>query len=174
MANALPMAIGVQAAFPDRQVISWSGDGGLGMLMGELLTIKLHQLPVKVICFNNSSLGMVKLEMLVAGLQEFQTDHNKVDFAAIGNAMGIPSVRITDPRCVRDKLAHALSAPGPQLVDIVTDPNALSIPPDITMSMLYGFGRAAAATVLDGGVGKMLDIAKSNLRNIPASLTELT
>ncbi|EEI64248.1 pyruvate dehydrogenase [Corynebacterium glucuronolyticum] len=172
MANALPHAIG--AAYSGRQTIAICGDGGLGMLLGELLTVKLHNIPVKIVVFNNSSLGMVKLEMLVAGLQEFQTDHNKVDFAAIGNAMGIPSVRITDPRCVRDKLAHALSAPGPQLVDIVTDPNALSIPPDITMSMLYGFGRAAAATVLDGGVGKMLDIAKSNLRNIPASLTELT
>jgi len=172
MANALPHAIG--AACSGRQTIAICGDGGLGMLLGELLTVKLHNIPVKIIVFNNSSLGMVKLEMLVAGLQEFQTDHTPVDFAAIGNAVGIPSVRITDPKEVRDRLSHALTAPGPQLVDIVTDPNALSVPPDITMSMLFGFGKAAAATVLDGGVGKMLTMAKSNLRNIPASLTELT
>lgn len=172
MANSLPHAMG--AAYSGRQTIAVCGDGGLGMLLGELLTVKLHQIPVKIIVFNNSSLGMVKLEMLVAGLQEFQTDHAPVDFAAIGNAVGIPSTRITDPKLVRDGLTHALHAPGPQLVDIVTDPNALSIPPDITMSMLFGFGKAAATTVLDGGVGKMLTMAKSNLRNIPASLTELT
>lgn len=86
MANALPRAIGAQFAYSGRQVISMSGDGGLGMLMGELLTVKLHDLPVKTIVFNNSSLGMVKLEMLVEGLPEHETDHEPVDYAAIARS----------------------------------------------------------------------------------------
>ncbi|MBV7294154.1 pyruvate dehydrogenase [Corynebacterium sp. TAE3-ERU16] len=167
MANALPQAIGAQAAAPDRQVISMSGDGGLAMLMGELLTVKLHQLPVKTIVFNNSSLGMVKLEMLVEGIPEFATDHEEVNFAAIAEACGIRSVRITDPRKLRTELGAALALDEPVLIDIVTDPNALSIPPDITLEQVMGFSKAAARTVLDGGVGRMYNLAMSNLRNIP-------
>ncbi|MGI5166509.1 pyruvate dehydrogenase [Spirillospora sp. CA-253888] len=167
MANALPHAIGAQLADRSRQVVSLSGDGGLGMLMGELLTVRLHDLPVKTVVFNNSSLGMVKLEMMVDGLPSFETDHAPVDFAAIAHAAGIPSVRVEKPAEVRDALARALAAPGPFLVDVVTDPNALSIPPHITGTQVKGFALAAGKTVLDGGVGKMLNLAKSNLRNIP-------
>ncbi|MCP1387601.1 pyruvate dehydrogenase [Corynebacterium sp. TA-R-1] len=167
MANALPMAIGVQAAFPDRQVISWSGDGGLGMLMGELLTIKLHQLPVKVICFNNSSLGMVKLEMMVAGMPYFGTDHEEANYAEIAKGVGIQSYRIEDPDDLEPVLAEALAFDGPVLVDIVTDPNALSLPPDITWDMMKGFAKSGARTAfLEGGVGRLFDLAKSNLRHI--------
>ncbi|MCQ9353193.1 pyruvate dehydrogenase [Corynebacterium sp. 153RC1] len=167
MANALPMAIGAQAADTSRQVVSFSGDGGLAMLLGELLTVKLHELPTKIVVFNNSSLGMVKLEMMVEGLPEFQTDHPQVDFAAIAAAVGIKHVRITDPAQARTQIREAFACEGPVLIDIVTDPNALSIPPHITMEMLTGFSKAAVKTVFDGGVGHMLDLATSNLRNIP-------
>ncbi|MFF8794024.1 pyruvate dehydrogenase [Streptomyces globisporus] len=167
MANALPHAIGAQFAAPGRQVISMSGDGGLGMLMGELLTVKLHDLPVKTIVFNNSSLGMVKLEMLVEGLPEHETDHEPVDFAAVARSVGIESVRIEQPGDVTEGLKRALAHDGPFLVDLVTDPNALSIPPHISAAQIKGFAFAAGRTVLDGGVGRMLDLARANLRNIP-------
>lgn len=167
MANALPHAIGAQFAHPGRQVISMSGDGGLGMLMGELLTVKLHDLPVKTIVFNNSSLGMVKLEMLVEGLPEHETDHEPVDYAAIARGVGIEAIRIERPEDVVGGLKQALAHDGPVLVDVVTDPNALSIPPHITAAQVKGFAFAAGRTVLDGGVGKMLDLARANLRNIP-------
>jgi pyruvate dehydrogenase (quinone) len=167
MANALPHAIGAQFACPGRQVISMSGDGGLGMLLGELLTVRLHDLPVKIVTFNNSSLGMVKLEMLVDGLPDFETDHAEVDYAAIARGAGLHSIRVTEPGKVRDALAEALAHPGPALVDVVTDPNALSIPPHITPAQVKGFALAASKVVLTGGVGKMIELARANLRNIP-------
>lgn len=167
MANALPQAIGAQAGNRDRQVISFNGDGGLSMLMGELITVKQHDLPIKMFCFNNSSLGMVKLEMLVAGLPEHETDHAQVNFAEIAKGVGIKHVRIEDPKTAKQQIKEALAFDGPVLVDIVTDPNALSIPPNITWDQMVGFSTAAAKTVLDGGVGYMLNMAESNLRNIP-------
>ncbi|MEJ5929020.1 pyruvate dehydrogenase [Corynebacterium sp. H128] len=167
MANALPQAIGAQAADPKRQVISMSGDGGLGMLLGELLTVSLHQLPVKIIAFNNSSLGMVKLEMLVQGYPEFETDHSAVNYAAIAQAAGITSFRVEDPGQLRETLEKALNHDGPVLVDVVTDPNALSIPPNITFEQILGFSKAASRTVFGGGVGRMYQLATSNIRNIP-------
>ncbi len=169
MANALPQAIGVQAAFPDRQVISWSGDGGLGMLMGELLTVKLHNLPIKTVVFNNSSLGMVKLEMLVEGFPDHETDHDQVNFAAIAEGAGIKGIRIEKPEDLRPKLAEALAYDGPVLVDIVTDPDALSLPPNITWDMMKGFTTAGVKTVLDGGIGRMIDLARANIRHIDAA-----
>ncbi|MDN6646631.1 pyruvate dehydrogenase [Corynebacterium flavescens] len=167
MANALPMAIGAQAGNEGRQVISFSGDGGLSMLMGELITVKTHNLPVKIFVFNNSSLGMVKLEMLVQGLPEFGTDHDHVDFASIAQAVGIKHVLIEDPKQARSQIREALDFNGPVLVDMVTDPNALSIPPTLTFAQLMGFSKAATRTVFGGGVGQMLTMAQSNLRNIP-------
>ncbi|TDD04250.1 pyruvate dehydrogenase [Saccharopolyspora terrae] len=167
MANALPQAIGAQLAAPDRQVVSMSGDGGLAMLLGDLLSLRTHRLPVKTVVFNNSSLGMVKLEMLVDGMPDFGTDHESVDFAAIARAAGINSVRVEKPGEVRDALADALSRPGPALVDVVTDPNALSLPPHITGEQVKGFALAVSRTVLSGGVGKMVQLARSNLRNVP-------
>ncbi|MEX3514818.1 MULTISPECIES: pyruvate dehydrogenase [unclassified Corynebacterium] len=170
MANALPQAIGAQAANPDKQVITFSGDGGLSMLMGELLTVKLHNLPVKMFVFNNSSLGMVKLEMLVQGLPEFQTDHAPVNYAKIAEAAGIKCIRIEDPKKARKQIKEAMAFDGPVLIDMITDPNALSLPPTLTFEQLLGFSKAATRTVFGGGVGKMLGMAKSNLRNIPASV----
>jgi len=167
MANALPQAIGAQLAFPGRQVVSMSGDGGLAMLLGELLTVRLHDLPLKLVLFNNSSLAMVKLEMLVAGMPDFETDHPAVDFAAIARAAGIDAIRVEDPAGVRDGLVDGLGREGPALIEFVTDPNALSMPPSITAEQIKGFALAASKIVLDGGVGKMIDLARSNLRNIP-------
>ena len=167
MANALPHAIGAQLAYPGRQVISMSGDGGLGMLLGELLTVAMHSLPVKIVVFNNAALGMIRLEMMVDGLPPFQTDHGQVDYAALARAAGIHAVRVERPADVRDGLRAAFAHPGPALVDLVTDPNALSIPPRITAAQVRGFALAAGKMVLDGGVGRMVELARSNARNIP-------
>jgi pyruvate dehydrogenase (quinone) len=167
MANALPHAIGAQLAYPGRQVISMSGDGGLGMLLGELLTIAMHDLPVKIITFNNSSLGMIRLEMMVDGLPDYQTDFAPVDYAAIATAAGIHALRVEQPTETRTALAEALAHPGPALVDLVTDPNALSIPPHITSTQVKGFALSAGKILLNGGVGEMLELARANVRNIP-------
>jgi pyruvate dehydrogenase (quinone) len=167
MANALPQAIGAQLALPRRQVVSMSGDGGLAMLLGELLTVRLHDLPLKIALFNNASLAMVKLEMLVSGMPDFETDHPPVDFSAIARAVGIDAIRVEDPGAVRDAMADGLARTGPVLLEFVTDPNALSMPPSITAEQIKGFALAASKIVLDGGVGKMIELARSNLRNIP-------
>ncbi|RCW42914.1 pyruvate dehydrogenase (quinone) [Halopolyspora algeriensis] len=167
MANALPQAIGAQLADRERQVIAMAGDGGLAMLLGDLLTLRTHNLPVKTIVFNNASLSMVKLEMLVDGLPDFGTDHEGSDFAAIASAAGIHSVRVERPGDVRDALTSVLRHPGPALLDVSTDRNALSLPPQITGEQVKGFALAVSRTVLSGGVGKMLQLARSNLRNIP-------
>lgn len=166
MANAVPQAIGAQAADRDRQVITFSGDGGVSMLLSELITVKLHELPVKMMVFNNSSLGMVKLEMMVAGLKEFQTDHDGVNYADIASAVGITSFRVERPQDLQKTLKKAFAHDGPVLVDIVTDPDALSLPPNFDWAMIKGFTESAVKTVLDGGIGNMVELARSNLRNI--------
>ncbi len=166
MANALPHAIGAQLAYPGRQVISMSGDGGLGMLFGELLTVAMHDLPVKIVTFNNSALGMIKLEMMVDGFPPFQTDFAPVDYAAIAKAAGIHAVRVEQPADLEPALSEALQHPGPALIDLVTDPNALSMPPHVTAEEVKGFALAASKVVLGGGVGQMLELARANLRNI--------
>jgi pyruvate dehydrogenase (quinone) len=167
MANALPHAIGAAHAQPGRQVVSMSGDGGLTMLLGELRTVRERNVPVKIIAFNNGSLGMIRLEMMVAGYPSFETDHGVSDLAAIARACGVPAEVVDDPAQLRSVLSTALASPGPFLVDVRTDPNALSIPPHITAAQVRGFALAATRTVLDGGVGRMIDLARSNLRSIP-------
>ncbi|AGL17019.1 pyruvate dehydrogenase [Actinoplanes sp. N902-109] len=167
MANALPHAIGAQLLDRDRQVIAMSGDGGLAMLLGELLTVRTHQLPVKVVVFNNSSLGMVRLEMMVSGDPAFETDHDQVDFAAIARAMGFFTVRVEKPADLRGALRTVLDHDGPALLDVITDPVALEIPPHITKEETAGFALSIGRTVLAGGVGQMLHLARANLRNIP-------
>ncbi|HTI20257.1 MAG TPA: pyruvate dehydrogenase [Kutzneria sp.] len=167
MANALPHAIGAAHAQPGRQVVSMSGDGGLTMLLGELRTVRERDVPVKIIAFNNGSLGMIRLEMMVAGYPSFETDHGVSDLAAIARACGVPAEVVDDPAQLRGVLSTALASPGPFLVDVRTDPNALSIPPHITAAQVRGFALAATRTVLDGGVGRMIDLARSNLRSIP-------
>lgn len=167
MANALPMAIGAQFTDRKRQVVSMSGDGGFSMLMGDFLTLVQYDLPVKVVLFNNSSLGMVELEMLVAGLPSYGTANKNPDFAAVARACGAYGVRVEKPKDLPGALKDAFKHEGPALVDIVTDPNALSIPPKIKAEMVTGFALSASKMVLDGGVGRMLQMARSNLRNVP-------
>ncbi|OKJ62162.1 pyruvate dehydrogenase [Streptomyces sp. CB02009] len=167
MANALPQAIGAQFADRNRQVVTLSGDGGFSMLMGDFLTLVQYDLPVKVIVFNNSSLGMVELEMLVSGLPSYGTTNKNPDFAAIARAAGAYGVRVEKPRHLASALKEAFKHKGPALVDVVTDPNALSIPPKISADMVTGFALSASKIVLDGGVGRMVQMARSNLRNVP-------
>ncbi|AZZ42432.1 pyruvate dehydrogenase [Acidipropionibacterium jensenii] len=167
MADALPMALGAQASHPGRQVISVSGDGGLSMLLGELVTARMHNLPIKVIVFNNSTLGMVKLEQLVNGLPDFGTDVHDVNYAGVAAAMGFHAERVDDPKDVRRALTDALDADGPALVEFLTDPNALSLPPEIKGEMLIGFATAMSKVVLNRGAGEIMSMATSNMRNIP-------
>ena len=167
MANALPQAIGAQMAYPDRQVVSVSGDGGLSMLLGDMLTVKAYDLPITVALFNNSTLGMVKLEMLVDKLPDFGVDVPATDYAAIAEAMGWHAVRVTDPRKLEGAMADALAFKGPSLVDIVTNPLALSIPPKVSSDQVFGFATAISKIVLNGGAGEAVSMARSNIRNIP-------
>ncbi|GAA1460078.1 pyruvate dehydrogenase [Williamsia maris] len=167
MANALPHAIGAQSAQPGRQVISISGDGGLSMLLSEILTVAMYKLPVKIMLFDNATLGMVKAEMLVDGLPDFGVDVAPVDYAAIANAVGIHGRRVTDPGDISAAMAEALAHDGPALVQLVTDPLALSVPPKLTGTQLKGFALAMSKVVLNGGMGEAMKMAKSNLRNVP-------
>ncbi|WP_256104751.1 pyruvate dehydrogenase [Streptomyces sp. ODS05-4] len=167
MANAMPQAIGAQLTDRKRQVVSLSGDGGFAMLMGDFLTLVQQDLPVKIVLFDNSSLGMVELEMMVAGLPAHGTSNRNPDFAAVARAAGAYGVRVEKPKELAGALKEAFRHPGPALVDVVTDPNALSIPPKISAEMVTGFALSASKVVLDGGVGRMVQMARSNLRNIP-------
>ena len=167
MANALPHAIGAAMADPGRQVVSVSGDGGLSMLMGELVTLAMYELPVKVVLFNNSTLGMVKLEMLVDGLPDYGVDVPAVDYAAVARALGIHATRVEQPAEIEGALQDAFAHRGPALVDLVTDPLALSIPPTIKGDQISGFALAVSKMVMNGGVGEAVAMARSNLRNIP-------
>ncbi|MEV5985297.1 pyruvate dehydrogenase [Streptomyces sp. NPDC052051] len=167
MANALPMAIGAQFTDRRRQVVSMSGDGGFSMLMGDFLTLVQYDLPVKVVLFNNSSLSMVELEMMVAGLPSYGTATKNPDFAAVARACGAYGIRVEKPKQLAGALKDAFRHQGPALVDVVTDPHALSIPPKISAEMVTGFALSASKMVLDGGVGRMVQLARSNLRNVP-------
>ncbi len=169
MANALPHAIGAQLAYPGRQVVSVSGDGGLSMLLGELITLAAHRLPVNVVLFNNSTLGMVKLEMLVDGLPDFGVDVPDANYAAVARALGFHAVRVTDPSRIEAAYREAFAHPGPSLVELITDPKALSIPPKIKGAQILGFATAMSKVVLNRGAGEAVSMARSNLRNIPRS-----
>jgi pyruvate dehydrogenase (quinone) len=167
MANALPMAIGAQVSHPGRQVVSLSGDGGLAMLLGELLTVKTHRLPVKVVVFNNSSLGMVRLEMMVAGDPPFETDHDHVDYGAIAAAAGFYTRHVTEPGDLLDAARAVFAHDGPALLDVVTTADALEVPSHITAGEARGFALSLGKVVLTGGVGEVASLARLNVRNIP-------
>lgn len=167
MANALPHAIGAQVAFPNRQVISVSGDGGLSMLLGELVTARMYNLPIKVVVFNNSTLGMVKLEMLVKGLPDYGTDVHDVNYAEVASAIGLHGERVTEPTRLRGALQEAFAYNGPALIEVMTDPNALSLPPEIRSGQVIGFATAMSKIVLNRGAGEAVAMATSNMRNIP-------
>jgi len=162
MANALPQAIGAQAAFPGRQVISLSGDGGLAMLMGDLLTLPQHELPLKIVVFNNHRLGMVQMEMEVVGLPHFGCELKNPNFAKLG----LMGVRVEDPAEVRPALERALASSGPALIDVVTDPNVLAMPPKATVQQAKGFALAMTKMAFNGEFGDVLDTVMANWREM--------
>jgi len=166
MANALPQAIGVQAAQPKRQVIALSGDGGLAMLMGELLTLRQLRLPVKVIVFNNSSLAFVELEMKADGFVNFGTDLDNPSFADIGAAVGLNAIRIERPSQLGDGVRSALADDGPAVIEVMTDREELSIPPQVSIAQAEGFTLWATRSVLSGHGDEVVQVAKTNLREL--------
>ncbi|MDN4618208.1 ubiquinone-dependent pyruvate dehydrogenase [Paenibacillus sp. PsM32] len=163
MANALPQAIGAQATAPERQVISLSGDGGLSMLMGDLLTLKQHQLPIKTVVFNNGALGFVELEMKAAGFLETGTSLVNPDFAAVANALGIMGIRVEDPADLPSAIERMLAHDGPVLLDVVINRQELSMPPKITLKQAEGFTVWSMKAILNGRGDEIIDLAKSNL-----------
>lgn len=163
MANAMPQAIGAQAAHPGRQVISLSGDGGFSMLMGDLITLTQMKLPVKVVIFNNGVLGFVALEMKAAGLVNTGVDLMNPDFAATARAMGIFARRVEDPGELPGAMKEMLGHSGPALLDVVTAKQELSMPPTITPEEIKGFSLWVLRAVMNGRGDEVVDLAKTNL-----------
>ncbi|WP_027020121.1 ubiquinone-dependent pyruvate dehydrogenase [Corynebacterium sputi] len=166
MANALPQSIGAQIAYPDRQVIALAGDGGLSMLMGELLTVTQNKLPVKTVVYNNDSLNFVELEMKAAGFVNYATDLSNPDFAAVANALGIKGIRVEDPKDLDKAIDEFLAHDGPALLDVVVERQELTIPPSIEKEQAEGFALFAVRTVLDGRGSELIDLAKANIRQV--------
>jgi pyruvate dehydrogenase (quinone) len=163
MANAMAQAIGAQAAFPGRQVISLSGDGGFAMLMGDLLTLTQQRLPVKVVVFNNGTLGFVELEQKSTGFLDFGTELQNPDFAAMAEAIGIRGIRLEDPAQVDEGIAAALAHDGPVLIDAVVNRTELAMPPSVTLEMAKGFTLYMVKAVLNGRADEVYDLARTNL-----------
>ncbi len=163
MANALPQAIGAQASHPGRQVITLSGDGGLAMLLGDLLTLRQLKLPVKLVVFNNSSLSFVELEMKAAGLVDYGTELLNPNFAKLAESAEIFGVRVEKPEELRPALAEALAHDGPALVEVLVNRQALSMPPTISLEQALGFSLYMMRAVLSGRGDEVIDLAKTNL-----------
>jgi pyruvate dehydrogenase (quinone) len=163
MANAMPQAIGVQSAFPNRQVVTFSGDGGLSMMLGDLLSLHQHQLPVKIILFNNSVLGFVELEMKAIGVLGTGTKLVNPNFAALAQSAGLFSVRVEDPADLKAAVAAAFKHKGPALVEAVVNPTELSMPPTIKLDQAIGFNLWAVKAVLNGRGDEVIDLAVTNL-----------
>jgi Thiamine pyrophosphate-requiring enzymes [acetolactate synthase, pyruvate dehydrogenase (cytochrome), glyoxylate carboligase, phosphonopyruvate decarboxylase] len=166
MANAMPQAIGAAFACPDKQVIAFCGDGGLSMMMGDLMTIVQYNLPVKIVLFNNRSLNMVKLEMQVAGIPDIETDMLNPDFVKLAEAMGMYGILINDPADVRPALEKAFLQDGPALITIQTDPNALAMPPKLEFDQMKGFAFYMGKMMISGRVDEIFKIIKSNYKHI--------
>jgi pyruvate dehydrogenase (quinone) len=142
MANAMPHALGAQDLDRDRQVIAFCGDGGLTMLLGDLLTAVAYDLPVKLIVFDNERLGMVKLEQEQGGLPEFGTHLTNPDLAAVARSIGLTGIRVAEPEALDAAVREALSTPGPVLLDVLTNPDEISLPPKTTAADAWGFAIA--------------------------------
>jgi pyruvate dehydrogenase (quinone) len=166
MANAMPQAIGAALACPGKQVIALCGDGGLSMMMGDLMTIVEYNLPVKILVYNNRSLGMVKLEMEVAGIPDRETDMLNPDFAKLAEAMGIPGITISDPCEVKPGLEKAFQDEGPILVVIQTDPYALAMPPKVEFDQLKGYTLFMQKMMLGGRMDEAFKIISSNYKHL--------
>jgi pyruvate dehydrogenase (quinone) len=164
MANALPQAIGAQVSHPGRQVLALSGDGGLAMLMGDLLSLRQLKAPVKVVVFKNNSLAFVELEMKAAGLVDFGTDLENPSFAKMAEAAGLLGLTAKTPDQVRPMIAAVLEHDGPALLEVPISRQELSMPPNITVEQAKGFGLFALKAVLSGRGDELLDLAETNLR----------
>jgi pyruvate dehydrogenase (quinone) len=164
MANALPQAIGAQAAYPQRQVVSLSGDGGFSMLMGDLLSLVQLKLPVKIVVFNNGALGFVELEQKSTGFLNSGTDLVNPNFAALAEAVGVKGVRIEDPADVETKLGEAFAHPGPVLVDALVNRMELAMPARVTAEMAKGFTLYMLKAVMSGRGDEIVELARTNLR----------
>jgi pyruvate dehydrogenase (quinone) len=168
MANALPQAIGIQAAQPNRQVVTFSGDGGLAMMFGELITLRQLNLPVKVVVFNNGALSFVELEMKAAGLVNFGTELQDPNFAAVASALGMHGTRVERPADLATALEVAFEHNGPALIEVMTARQELSIPPTISFEQVKNFTLYATRTVLSGRGEELIDLAKTNVvRHLP-------
>lgn len=165
MANAMPQAIGAALAYPDRQVLALCGDGGLSMSLGDLATIVQYKLPIKLIVFNNRSLGMVKLEMEVAGLPDWQTTMLNPDFARVALSMGMAGYNVSNPDDVLSTLTKAFVLDGPVLVNIMTDPNALAMPPKIEFTQMLGFAQTMYKLLIQGRSKEIMDTIDTNLKH---------
>jgi pyruvate dehydrogenase (quinone) len=163
MANALPQAIGVQASYPGRQVIALSGDGGLAMMLGDLLTLRQLKLPVKLIVFNNGALGFVELEMKAVGLVDYGTDLVNPDFAKLAESAKILGIRVEKPEEMRPALSRALAHDGPALIDVLVNRQELSMPPTISLDQAFGFSLYLLRAVLSGRGDEVIDLATTNL-----------
>jgi len=163
MANALPHAIGAQASHPGRQVITLSGDGGLAMMLGDLLTLRQLKLPVKLVVFRNDSLAFVELEMKAAGIVDFGTDLVNPDFTKLAESAGILGVRVEKPEDLRAALSRALEHDGPALVEVLVSRQELSMPPTISLEQALGFSLYMIRAVLSGRGDEVIDLAKTNL-----------
>jgi pyruvate dehydrogenase (quinone) len=166
MANAMPQAIGAALARPGQQVIAFCGDGGLSMMLGDLMTIVQYRLPVKVVVFNNRSLGMVKLEMEVAGIPDLETDMLNPDFTKIAEAMGMLGITINNPDEVKPGLEKALQLDGPVLVTVWTDPNALAMPPKLEFDQLKGYALYMGKMMLGGRMDEVFNMMSSNYKHL--------
>ena len=170
MANAMPQAIGAKIGSPDRQVVAMCGDGGFSMLMGELLTAAGLDIPVKLMIFNNSTLGMVRAEMMVVGYQPWGTDVKNPDFGALATAAGIHGERVEHAADIRPAIERAFAHPGPALIDFVTDPRALAVPPHTTVEEVKGFALTVGKLVFSGEVAEAWQQARSNIRDVGQAL----
>jgi pyruvate dehydrogenase (quinone) len=163
MANAMLQAIGAQAAFPGRQVVSLSGDGGFTMMMGDFITLAQLGLKVKVIVLNNGTLGFVEMEMKANGFVDTGCDLKNPNFAAMAQAMGIKGIRVEKPQDLKSALAEAFSHDGPVLVDVLSPRQELAMPPKTTAEQSYHFGMFMMKAVLDGRARQLIDLAKVNV-----------
>ena len=162
MANALPQAIGAQAAYPGRQVTSLSGDGGLAMLLGDILTLKQLNLPVKLVVFNNSTLGLVEREMKAAGLIDYGTNLVNPNFAQLAKSACILGVRVEGPEDLRPALEYAFAHEGPALVEVIVNRQELSMPPTISAERALGFSLYMLRAVMNGRGDEVIDLAITN------------
>lgn len=162
MANAMPQAIGAQAAYPERQVISLSGDGGFSMLMGDFISLAQLKLPVKIIVYDNASLGFVAMEMKSSGLLDTGTDLHNPDFAAMANAMGILGIRVEESADLEPALRRAMAHDGPVLVDVVTATQELAMPPTIKLEQAKGFSLYMLKAVMSGRGDEVIELARTN------------